>query len=370
VGFSVHGTRLADSLAPDRNCFALIRLGAALAVLVSHNIGIFAGNTKADPFYAWTGFTLGQHAVHVFFILSGVLVSLSLTRSTGLKDYMLARFLRIYPGFAACVLLTALVLGPLVTTLPVEGYLRDSGIFRYIVLTLGLVTAREPLPGVFSGNPFAGEVNLSLWTLKYEVLCYLALGGLAVVGLAGRDRKPIALTLILAGLFASYTFPNLVGEESLAENLRRFGLCFGLGALAFARREALVLSPWVLAVLVLAFGFSHGTRFSEPALVLGTAYATLVMATVGSGRAARFANRHDLSYGVYLYGWPVAQALLLIVPGTSLWALHVASAIVVIPLAALSWTFVEKPSLALRPRLEGWLAQVRGRASLVGRQPV
>lgn len=358
MGPSAHGLRLVDSLAPDRNGFALVRLGAAVAVLISHNIAIFTGNTKADPLYDLTGFTIGQHAVHVFFILSGVLVSLSMSRSAGFRDYMLARLLRIYPGFAACVLITALVIGPLVSTRPLVTYFGDVSVVRYIALTLGLVTAREPLAGVFAANPFAGEVNLSLWTLKYEILCYLALAVLAASGLLTRGRRAqMALGLIVAALVATYAIPDLVGEESLAENLRRFGLCFGMGALAFAYRNTLLLSPMVLLGLVGLFAVVHGGRFGEPALVVLTAYGTLLLAGVSGGKAARWASHHDLSYGVYLYGWPVAQTVILAAPATPLWALHVASLVLIVPLAAASWTLIEKPSLEVRPRLAAWTSR-------------
>lgn len=354
--------RLADILAADRNGFALIRLGAAVAVLVSHNIGIFAGDTKADPLFALTGFTLGQHAVHVFFILSGVLVSLSLSRSAGLKDYMLARLLRIYPGFAACVLLTALVLGPMVSAKPVAAYFSDSSVVRYIALTLGLVTAREPLPSVFTTNPFAGEVNLSLWTLKYEMLCYVALAALAGTGLLHHRRRwSTTLAFIVGALTATYALPDLVAEASMAENLRRFGLCFSLGALAFARRETLVLAPAMLPVLAVALLASHGSRVGEPVLIVVMAYTTLVLASVTTGPMSRWASRQDLSYGVYLYGWPVAQTILLAAPSISLWALQSVSLMLVVPMAVMSWTFIEKPSLALRSRMDGWFSMLPAR---------
>lgn len=106
----------ADILPADKNSFAVVRLLMALSVLVSHCFYLQAGTVAAEPLRQWTGYTLGQHAVQVFFILSGILVAQSLDRTRSIVDFAVARGLRIVPGLVVCVLTTALIAGPLVSS--------------------------------------------------------------------------------------------------------------------------------------------------------------------------------------------------------------------------------------------------------------
>lgn len=348
------GERLSSILPPDRNSFGVIRLLAALAVLLSHNYAVHSGNFNLEPVQAWTGFSLGKHAVHVFFVLSGLLVSLSLHRSASVLNYLRSRMLRIYPGFLVCVLLCALVLGPAISSVSFNAYWRSAQLPTYLGETLGLISASARLPGVFASNPYAGEVNLSLWTIKYEVLCYLLLAAGSAVGLLATRRRS---TLVLGGLLllasASYLVPGLINDEGLLESLRRFFICFGLGALAFVHRDELVLSGRVLLVLVLLLVFAHNTALAVPLLLLATAYATIFAASFRAGGLSRWTERADYSYGIYLYGWPCGQVVMLAWPQASLWELQILSLAAAVPLAAASWHLVERPALHMRQRVMG-----------------
>ena len=157
--------RLEDILAPDRNSFGAVRLSMALAVLISHCFYLLSSTSHSEPLHAWTGYTLGEYGVQVFFIVSGILVAPSLDRSRSVLDFAIGRSLRIFPALVVCVLLTALVLGPIMTACAPLGYLADAGVPRYIARTLLLTTGSAPLPGVFEDLPVARLVNLSLWTL-------------------------------------------------------------------------------------------------------------------------------------------------------------------------------------------------------------
>lgn len=162
---SIH---LADMIRPRDNSFGVVRLAMALAVLVSHSY-LFLG--LQEPLERWTGHSLGEHAVQVFFILSGIVVTESYRRGRGLADFAVARALRIFPALVVCVLLTATLIGPLMTTRTLAEYAGDPGVVRYVMKTLLLITGAAPLPGVFETLPAPGLVNMSLWTLKFEVMC-------------------------------------------------------------------------------------------------------------------------------------------------------------------------------------------------------
>lgn len=342
---------LDDMLDPERNSFGVVRLAMALAVVVSHSFYLASGAEKvSEPLYAITGYTLGQHAVQVFFILSGILVAQSLMRG-GVASFLKARALRIFPALIVTVLVTSLLLGPLVSTLAPSAYLASPELASYIWQTVSLKTGIAPLPGVFVNNPAAGVVNSSVWTLKYEAGCYIALalaGGLAMwlgrVRLIGFAALAIMLALAVADR------PNLALQSTMPQTVQYFALFFGTGVLAYGLRRQLPVH-WAGMVLTgLVAVATNDTRWAEigQALVLG--YGTIYLGSFRLGALGAFTSRQDWSYGVYLYGVPIGQTLMLLSPGLDAWTLMgLTIALVLIP-AGLSWNLVEKPALALRHR--------------------
>lgn len=345
------GPRLGEVMAPDANSFGVIRLAMALAVLVSHSYLFQTGTSRAEPLHGWTGHSLGEHAVQVFFILSGILVAQSLDRSRDILDFAWGRFLRIFPGLVVCVLLTAFVLGPWLSTLAPGTYLESRTLWLYLVKTLSLSTGSAPLPGLFETLPLAGLVNMSLWTLKFEVLCYAFLG---LAGLAGlfsarwRNRSTLLLAAVLCVIFVDQ--PKAIETYSTADNVRYFALFFGTGVLAYLLRDRIVINPFALLPLAGVFALALGTRFGELGTALLLGYATLVVASLDLGPLRALTNRYDLSYGVYIYAGPIQQGVLWTNPGIDPVKLTLVSLLVVLPLALLSWMFVEHPALGLRRR--------------------
>ena len=262
---SLHsGRTLADILSPESNNFGAIRIAMALAVMVSHSFFFVTGNSGAEPLTNWTGHSLGEHAVQVFFFLSGILVTESLMRSRSLIDFATARVLRIAPGLAVCVVLTSLVLGPLVTNLSSFNYWSDGGLPSYIVKTLFLITGAASLPGVFVDLPASGLVNMSLWTLKYEALCY---AGLAIIGFGAlryrRLKQPTTVVLACV-IFTIFLRSSQSGEShSAIENVRYFALYFGVGTLAALLKDHLVIELKSMGVLGASYIALLGTPWAE-----------------------------------------------------------------------------------------------------------
>jgi peptidoglycan/LPS O-acetylase OafA/YrhL len=358
----MQGGLLSGHEAPGSNSFSLLRLAAAAAVVVSHNFGILTGDLKADPVDAWTGFTLGKHAVHVFFVFSGLLITMSLVRRASLFEYARARALRIAPGLLACVLLTTFVLGPLVTVLPLAAYLSHAETAAYLVKTLALVTGKAPLPGVFASAPIAGEVNLSLWTLKYEVLCYVLLALAAALGALRSGHLRTALLGIVLLIAGSYLWPEGIAADTPLDNARRFLFCFSLGALAYLAREH-VRYHWTMCMAaLLATAVLYGTRFGVPVLLLTTALLAIMLGMQRYGTVSALTDRYDLSYGVYVYGWPVGQTVLLLAPSIGLLAFQATTLGLSLLLGLASWVLVERPALQLKTWPAGWRVERRSAA--------
>ena len=230
---------LSDILHPDRNSFGVVRLVMAVAVLVSHSYFFAAGTSTAEPLHDITGHSLGEHSVQVFFFLSGILVMQSFIKSGSLIDFATARALRIFPGLSVCVLLTALVIGPIVSNADAWTYFTSSALPGYIVKTLLLITGSAPLPGMFTDVPAAGLVNMSLWTLKYEVMCYAGLGLVCATGvLTGRHQTVATASLATLVFGVSLSEPKSIEAYTAVDNVRYFALYFGMGVLACQLRDS------------------------------------------------------------------------------------------------------------------------------------
>ena len=343
---------LSAILAPENNNFGAIRLAMALAVLVSHSYWLVTGQTTAEPLHSWTGHSLGEHAVQVFFFLSGVVVARSLFTHRSLLDYAISRIARIFPALIVCVLLTAIVLGPIATSLPPALYFTDTGLPLYIAKTLSLSTGSAPLPGVFTTNPAPNYVNLSLWTLKYEVICYGLLAAFGLVYMrfpALKNLLTAALAVLVAVIFIGT--PKPLETYTALDNIRYFVLYFSTGTLAYLLRDRIVLTWLALPPLFFIFAMALGTRFAELSTALCLGYATLLVAALPLTSVRRLTNAEDYSYGIYIFACPIQQLLAAQLPGASPLANSLLALGVVLPLSILSWRLIERPAMQRRHRL-------------------
>lgn len=342
--------RLADVLSPDTNSFGVLRFAMATFVLISHSYLYPAGTSDVEPLQSWLGRSLGECAVQVFFILSGVMVAQSFDRSRSVVDFMVARVLRIFPALIVCVLATALMLGAVVTSMPSGEYLTSPDLFGYIAKTLTLSSGSAPLPGVFETNAYAGYVNSSLWTLKYEVACYLGLAAMGAAGLFEPRWRRVSI-IGLAALVAtiSLSLPSDPADYGFTENLRYFTVFFFGGALAYLLRSHLVIRGAALLPLFALFVLSVRTPFAEVGAMLFLGYGALWAATKTWGPLRGLCNRSDTSFGIYIFAGPIQQTLLWLVPTLSPLLLAPVAFVIVLPIAFASWLFIEKPALRLRP---------------------
>ncbi|MEG6509435.1 acyltransferase [Methyloligella sp. 2.7D] len=337
------------------NNFNLIRFLAASAVLLDHCVALGAGGhprlLQLGPLtFDFAAFPIGRMAVDVFFVVSGFLVTRSaLTRPT-VTDYVVARALRLFPALIVVSLAVALLLGPLVTTLPLSAYFTDLKTWIYGPITASLADNNSPLPGVFETGPAPGIINSPLWTLRYEAICYVLLAGLAMVGALINRR----IAYSFAGLFAAYLLVTFAtpwrGEVAAIDSAARFVLSFFLGGFFFVFAEKIRLH-WlaVLGAAALAW-VTRETVFAELTFRIALAYGVIWLALVPGGAIRGFNRLGDYSYGLYILCWPVQQTLILAMPQASALVLFAVSFPVTLALAALSWHLVEHPALRQKER--------------------
>ena len=197
----------------------------------------------------------------------------------------------------------------------------------------------------------AGAWNGSLWSLPWEVMCYLAVAGLGVVGLARRrwvSPAILALAVVGATLLPPLTFP---GVWTIPQLIVRSAIMFSAGALLYQWRDA-IPARWSLVavsvVIVLVAGLLPDYRVVA---ALPLAYAVVVSGALIHNKRLRL--RTDLSYGVYIYAFPTQQMLAVCgLASLNPFVFFVVAAIATLPLAAASWFLVEKPAMSLKSRLK------------------
>jgi peptidoglycan/LPS O-acetylase OafA/YrhL len=332
----------------DRNNFDLVRLGLALAVVVSHAFSITTGLPDHEPLKISTGFTLGEHAVNGFFAISGFLVTMSFDRRDW-RDYVVARVLRIAPALIAATLAVGLVLGLALTRLPATEYLASPSLWRFVTATLTEFKSNTSLPDVFAQNPFKAPLA-TVWTLRYEVFCYL---GVLILGLAGLLRRRRMVLVSVAGLAFALAGLGIVDPDASkgVETALRLPLIFAAGGAVYLWRERVPLSAGLAVAILFAAVLLHETFAYRPMLFLAETYGILWL---GLTRGVPTIDpKADLSYGTYLYGWPVQQALVALFPSAAALTLLMPALAITLAAAALSWHLVEKPSLALKARMLG-----------------
>ena len=313
------------------NGFDHLRLLAA-ALVVAHHARVLNG---ATPWMIGWGPDPGALGVGLFFVISGYLVTASLRRTPGVGAFLAKRVLRIAPGLLVALLLTALVLGPLVSRLPVSAYFSGAAPWLYVLRNLSLYAVTYDLPGVFAHAPYPNVVNGSLWSLRLEFTAYL---GLAALGALRLTRAPVlaGLALFAAGAFLAVHLTGLDARSDLGR-LAALASLNGWLFLCGAALEALEVEPpaWTAIVgLVL---------LPTPAWFLG-----LPLAVTAMGRIAAPRLPADLSYGLYIYSFPLQQVL------AEHGRLNVLTSLALaLPFAAASWFLVEKPALRLKAHLPG-----------------
>lgn len=329
----------------DNNLNAL-RLISAWIVLYSHGHSL-AG--KPSPlFLSWI--PLGPLGVFIFFIISGYLVTESWQRDPHAFRFFKRRALRIFPGLAVCIGLTAFVLGPLLTTLPLLEYLSSSLTWRYL-WNVALYISYS-LPGVFSLNTYPSAVNGSIWSLPLEFAMYF---GVAVWGVL-RGGKYAMLLFAVASALVTYFWANQTTRATVffASDLRQIFICgtyFWLGAVFYLWNCKKYITPSnLILAMLLMLAFSPWPQWLQ---VVAWVFLPLLVLGFGLSYSAPLAwvtKSGDYSYGVYIYAFPVQQTVSMYFPSQSvLWQVSI-STFCVLLLAIPSWHLIESPALKLKPK--------------------
>lgn len=319
-------------------------------VLWGHSF-VLAGSTYVPAFLSSSVHTVG---VKIFFVISGYLISQSWLRDPNILRYVQRRSLRIFPALICCVVLTVFVLGPIFSNRSVSAYFSDPATFGYLKNSALYISYY--LPGLFEGN-HSSAINGSLWTLPVEMAAYIICPIVLFI------RKPvilkIAICVVLAlSIYADRLAPTIAAEDHVvfyATNLiyaNSLLVYFWIGCFIALFKLDRFLNQQVALLMFIVFlsvpNF-YSVKLFLPYLVIP--YLTLAMGTAKLSPVFSWVRRGDISYGLYLWAYPIQQVVIYkkLGSGTPLSVFLWATAITTV-FAIASWIYIEKPALKFKPR--------------------
>jgi peptidoglycan/LPS O-acetylase OafA/YrhL len=329
-----------------------LRLICALAVIFSHSFLIATGSENEEPFVRVLGAhnSIGLYGVFIFFSISGFLLARSLSTNPNAIRYVVNRVLRILPAFLFCILICALLIGPIFSSAGTRAYFSDSAVVDYLKSSIDNLTDMK-LPGLFGYDAhLANVVNGSLWSLRYEALSYVLLlllwtlfraSGLVagvIIVIAALTRLSPSVNSAIAGI--AYTLPYFATGVLMNWIHARFG----------THRLGVLIVATVLLVSCF-FGWQ---------LLAFAPFGAYLIVYLGECRNpfSRLTNRiGDCSYGLYLFGWPVEQIVKQLTGTTNPWRLMIIALPFACLLAFISCNVIEKPAIGLKRVAEAFLSR-------------
>ena len=325
------------------NALNFLRLIFAGAVLFSHNW--ILGGAGTDPLSRWLPVSDGiaGAAVNGFFIISGFLIMGSWESRKNADSYLRARVARIWPAFVVAFFFSLLI-----AALAVGGdwlrYLRSIPKQSYLVGVFTLDPFELERPLTFAQNPYPHAVNGSMWTIRIEFCCYMAVALAGSIGIY-RRRWLVAMFTVLAICLAAYE--QAILPEQAWQRWARFAAYFGAGSLLYLYRSHVPKSAW-LALLSGALLCTAGYISPYYTWPLAGTYLIFYAAYSAPAWMKGIGAKNDISYGVYLYAFPLQQLYYSQAIAGHLPMNPWISLAVVLPLCVacgwLSWLLVEKPA--------------------------
>ncbi|WP_067100131.1 acyltransferase family protein [Marinomonas atlantica] len=346
------------SVAADNtdNNLHLIRILCAWGVLFAHSYVLTGmAHDITDPFERFLNIGMGTFFVVVFFAISGFLIQRSLLRSSSLSSYFQARALRLLPALFITLLLTVFALGPLTSTLSVSDYFTQPLTWQYFYnLNLLDIHTQFILPAVFTQNIYPNTVNGSIWTLPFETWMYVMTVVFyclqQIILSKWTHFKPVlsGLSLVCVSLFilvAGYYFQTESKQQHY--DILLFVSTFFIGANAYNFRTKIQLNWWTMCLLLAGIPWLKDSILAALYLPITICYTVLVLAYLPQGWIRKYNALGDYSYGLYIYAFPVQQSLAHWFAMDFL-TMVIATTAITLPLAILSWHFIEAPALKLK----------------------
>lgn len=356
---------LADQLALSRNRpagFDYMRIALAVAIVCLHSLNVTVGFTRTLEILSSARIGVAM-ILALFFALSGFLVTGSLLRCRSLISFLGLRVLRIGPALAVETTLSAIIIGPLFTELPLAQYFADPKFGHYFLNIVGDI--HYQLPGVFLHNPMADVVNAQLWTVPYELWCYIILALLAAATICFSRVLYLAfLGCAQAGLVAyAIVYP---GEPSIQLAPHLLVFCFLAGVGFYLWRDKTPFNRTALLFALVLCAACLSVRYIEVLAPVPAAYVVCYLGALNPKRSW-IVSSGDYSYGIFLYGFAIQQCVATFGAPVQHWYLNILISLpICFGVAFASWHLVEKHALRLRHHLERFETAALARLAILG----
>jgi len=341
------GSSLATLSRGRDNNLNLLRFSAATAVVYAHSFGV-TNRTSSEFFYSIFGIGLGDMGVDAFFIISGFLITKSFC-SKDFRNFVWARIMRIYPALWVSGLLFVGAAGLFFSPLPAINFWSRHDTLLYLIKNATMlpgVGAETRLP--FAFDTIHSEFNTSLWTLPHELQMYMLL---SILGLIRALRFPIVAVGVACFGGAAFVGDLFGWFHLLGIDRARFIFMFFCGASFFLLRERIKMSgifaAACVAALIAAAFFTSNHVLHRLVLAAALPFLTLWCGFVPGGFIRRFNQIGDYSYGVYILACPIQFGLADRYSNLSPWTLFALSMVLLVPLAIVSWHYLESRALHL-----------------------
>jgi peptidoglycan/LPS O-acetylase OafA/YrhL len=345
-----------NSINRQLNNFDFLRLSAAIFVIITHSFSLL-NLDQAEPLTKISGgLNFGTVGIDIFFVISGYLVLSSWDRNPKLKIFFKNRILRIFPALTIVICVTALFLGPLVTTLNFKDYFSNINTWLYLQ-NITIYFQQYYLPGVFENNLFKFAVNGSLWTLPIEFSLYILLFILGVIGIY---RKRLIIIILFTTLFLFYSYQSISTGISTGITIPlQYGMMkvcllsifFFAGMICYLYRDKIIFDWKVLIILFVIWIASFHSVYLMATSFICIPYFVVYFAFISNKRLNSFGKYGDFSYGTYIIAWPVQQTIIYVFYNNiHPLVLIIFTLIVTLPLAVISWYLIEQPALKLKNR--------------------
>ncbi len=342
-------------LQKNNNNLDLIRIIAALLVIYGHAYAISPEYGTDDIVSSILKFDYsGSLAVKIFFFISGLVVTNSLFHKKNTYDYIVSRIFRIWPALLV-VVIAAYIISILMTTLTIGEFFSSLNFIPYIIKSLFLQFTWD-YPGVFTSNNISA-FNGSLWTIPYEVSAYIILLFVSMMLRFNKLLCTIASIIIIidSSLGLGYLFTN----SYFNDEVRYLPLCFSIGSLFAINKNNIEINitSVIFGCIILYILKLNDSIIFIPFFYFVLFYSILYISSISM--FVKLKPPHDISYGIYLWGFPVQQIIVFSIGNHGVLLNQVLSMILASILGYLSWILIEKKSMALGKSI---LFRIKGEA--------
>jgi peptidoglycan/LPS O-acetylase OafA/YrhL len=337
------------------NNYDLLRVVAALCIMFTHSFDLLGQNRKETLMvFSNQKLNFAHIGLAIFFAVSGYLIAKSADTSSSFKNYIWKRFLRIQPLLIIVSIISIFIMGPIFTTSSLAAYFADFHTYTYLRNVMPLFGIQFILPNVFSTNIGDPGVNGSMWTLIVEERLYLIIG-LLFLHKVHFKKILVAGIIILNILFFlnsvfydGYLIPYFNGSNVSYALIFLNASLFYLVQVSFS---TIKLKALVSLLLFSILYFTSFSIFKSSVQTILIPFLVIVLAEI-KGFTNNAAKYGDITYGLYIFSFPVQQMLIASKFCISPFTLFSTTLLIVVPLAFLSWHFIEKKLLSLKEKLQ------------------